>query len=146
MHEYYSEAEQYARRKSSSRQLYDAVTPAEGHCKRLDDCFAENVVCNFQTHGRHEKIAEDACDILGRLPEVPFELPDQLPDHSPDYSIDIASRTPVPRVVGWRERLISCVLRFNQRYSRSSYRSSEHDRYNADEIHRHNCKSHQHII
>ena len=103
MHEYYSQAEQSARRKALCRQLYDAVAPAEGHCKRLDDCFSQIVVCNFQTHGRHEKIAEDACDILGRLPEIPVELPDQLPDYSPDYSVDVASRTPAPRVAGWRD-------------------------------------------
>ena len=103
MHEYYSQAEQHARLKSLCRQLYDAVAPAEGHCKRLDDCFSQIVVCNFQTHGRHEKITEDACDILGRLPEIPLELPDQLLFYSPDDSVDVASRTLSPRAVGWRD-------------------------------------------
>ncbi len=61
------------------------------------------MLCNFQTHGRDEKIAEEACDILGRLPEIPLELPDQPPFYSPEYSVDIASRTPSLRVAGWRD-------------------------------------------
>ena len=103
IHESYSKAEQYVRRKALCRQLYDAVAPAEGHRERLDDCFSRVVVCNFHTHSRHEKIVEDACDILGRLPKIPLELPDQLPDFSPDYSVNVASRTPSPRVVRWRD-------------------------------------------
>ena len=103
MHRYYSKAQQCAHRESLCRQLYDAVTPAEGHCQRLDECFSRIVVCNLQTHDRHEEIVEDACDILGRLPEIPLELPDQLSFYNPDYSVDVASRTPSPRVVGWRD-------------------------------------------
>ena len=102
-HRYYTEAEQCAHRESLCRQLYQAVTPAEGHCQRLDDCYSQIVVCNFQTHGRHEKTAEDACDVLGRLPEIPLELPDQPPFYNPDYLVDVASRTLSPRALGWRD-------------------------------------------
>ena len=45
-----------------------------GHLERLDNAFSELVACNFYPVDPPENVVQQACQVLTRLPGIPFEF------------------------------------------------------------------------